>query len=135
MSDKVRVLLADDETHIRVLLKGILTSMKTEVTAEARNGVEALEKFREHRPHITLLDINMPIMDGFKTLQAIQAEAPGALVIMLSSLATMGVVQDCLEAGAYDFIRKDTPIPEIRVILKKAWDHYLSERNSQGGQP
>ncbi|MBF0611574.1 MAG: response regulator [Magnetococcales bacterium] len=135
MSDKVRVLVADDEAHIRSLLKGVLTAMKTEVVAEARNGVEALEKFRAHKPHITLLDINMPLMDGLKTLQAIQAESPGALVVMLSSLSTLGIVQDCLEAGAYDFIRKDTPITEIKAIIKKTWEYYMQESRAAGGKP
>lgn len=135
MSEKVRVLVADDEAHIRLLLKGILTSMKTEVAAEARNGVEALEKFRTCKPHITLLDINMPILDGMKTLRSILEEEPGAMVIMLSSLATMGVVQDCLDAGAYDFIRKDTSIPEIKTIIKKAWEHYLQENSLSRDAP
>lgn len=135
MSEKVRVLVADDEEHIRLLLKGILTSMKTEVAAEARNGMEALEKFRACKPHITLLDINMPVMDGMKALRAILKEEPAALVIMLSSLATMGIVQDCLDAGAYDFIRKDTSIPEIKLIIKKAWDHYVQENKSSGAAP
>ncbi|MEO5378145.1 MAG: response regulator [Magnetococcus sp. DMHC-6] len=126
MTEKVRVLVADDEAHIRQLIKGILIAMKTEVTAEAHNGLVALEKFRECQPHITLLDINMPVMDGLQTLRAIQKEKPGAMVIMLSSLATMGIVQDCLAAGAYDFIRKDTAIADIKAIIKNAWKHYLS---------
>lgn len=132
MSKKVRVLVADDEAHIRQLMKGVLLVMKAEVVAEAGNGIEALELFRAHKPDITLLDINMPRMDGLRTLQSIQEESPGAVVIMLSSLATLGIVQDCLDAGAYDFIRKDTPIAEIKGIIKKAWSHFLQAQASTG---
>ncbi|MEO5354543.1 MAG: response regulator transcription factor [Magnetococcus sp. XQGC-1] len=132
MSKKVRVLLADDEAHIRQLMKGVLLVMKAEIVAEAGNGIETLALFRTHKPDITLLDINMPRMDGLQTLKSIQEESPGAVVIMLSSLATLGVVQDCLDAGAYDFIRKDTPIAEIKVIIKKAWSHFLQSHAPAG---
>jgi two-component system chemotaxis response regulator CheY len=110
-----------------------LLAMKAEIVAEAKNGIETLELFRAYKPDITLLDINMPRMDGLQALKQIQAESPGAVVIMLSSLATLGVVQDCLEAGAYDFIRKDTPIAEIKVIIKKAWSHFLQAHTTAGG--
>ncbi|MBF0399157.1 MAG: response regulator [Magnetococcales bacterium] len=133
MSKKVRVLVADDEPHIRQLMKGVLLAMQAEIVAEAGNGMETLDLFRVHKPDITLLDINMPRMDGLQTLKAIQEENPGTLVIMLSSLATLGIVQDCLEAGAYDFIRKDTPIAEIKVIIQKAWSHFLQTHVITGG--
>lgn len=132
MSEKVRVLLADDEAHIRQLLKGVLTTMKADIVAEASHGIETVELFRLHKPDITLLDINMPRMDGLQALKAIQQESPGALVIMLSSLATVGVVQDCLDAGAYDFIRKDTPISEIKVTIKNAWGYFLQTHSASG---
>ncbi|MDH5525369.1 MAG: response regulator [Desulfobulbaceae bacterium] len=129
MSDnkKIRVLLADDEVHIRVLMKRVLESMGVEVVAEAKNGQEAVDLYREKRPHMTFLDINMPLKDGTKALKEIKAEFPEAFVIMLTSLSAMETVKECIAAGAANYIRKDTPLNELKLFVKESWDEY---RNS-----
>jgi len=118
---KVRVLLGEDESHIRLLMKTVLESMGCEIVGQAVNGAEAVEMHKKLNPEITLLDINMPVMDGLTALKAIKGEFPDSFVIMLSSLATMDVVRKCLEAGADNYLRKDTPIPEIKKMIKESW--------------
>ena len=67
---KPRVLLADDEMHLRMLMKTVITSMNCDVVGEAKNGAEAVERYKQTKPDITLLDINMPVK---KTLILIKA--------------------------------------------------------------
>lgn len=124
MGKKIQVLLADDELHIRMLMKKVMESMNLEVVAEAKNGQEAVQLYRQHKPHIVFMDINMPIMDGKEALKAIKKEFPDSFVIMLTSLSAMDVVKDCLEAGAANYIRKDTPLNELKLYVKESWNEY-----------
>ena len=124
---QITVLLADDEAHIRLLIKSLIESMTAEVVGEAKNGQEAVEKFLELRPHITLLDINMPIKDGMIALQEIMSESPRAFVVMMTSVSDLESVEKCLELGAAHYIRKDTPIEEMKLMLKEAWDEYRKQ--------
>jgi len=118
---KVRVLLADDESHIRTLMKTVFSSMGCEVVAEAKNGQEAVDLYSQHKPNMVLLDVNMPFKDGVQALQEIRAADPNAFVIMLTSVSTMETVEQCVVAGAVGYIRKDTPIAEIKKIVKETW--------------
>ena len=118
---KIRVGLADDEIHIRMLMKKVFTSMGCEIAGEAKNGTEAVELYRLEKPDIMLLDINMPMKTGDEALRDIVSEFPDAFVIMLTSLADVESVQKCLDAGAVNYIRKDTPIAELKEIIKETW--------------
>lgn len=118
---KVRVLIVDDEAHIRLLLKTILESMGGEVVAQASNGEEAVQKFIEHKPDIVMLDINMPRMDGRQALREIKAASPQTTVIMLTSLSSMDVVEECLGLGADSYLRKDTPIVDLKRNIRETW--------------
>lgn len=128
---KVRVLLVDDEMHIRELMKVALKDMNAEVVAEAGNGKEALELFRRHKPEVTILDVNMPVMGGVEALKAIKSEFPDAFVIMLTAVSSIKAVQEILELGAFGYIRKDTSLPEIKQNIKEAWVEYLKEKNKR----
>lgn len=121
---KITVLLADDEVHIRVLMKNVIESMNAEVIAEAKNGEEAVQLYRQKRPKMVFLDINMPIMDGVTALKEIKRDDPNAFVIMLTSLTVMETVKECLAAGAANYIRKDTPLNELRMYVRESWEMY-----------
>jgi len=121
---KITVLLADDEVHIRVLMKKVLESMNAEVIAEAKNGAEAVQLYRQKRPKMVFLDINMPMMDGITALKEIKRDDPNAFVIMLTSLTVMETVKECLSVGAANYIRKDTPLNELRMYVKESWEMY-----------
>ncbi|MBK8478872.1 MAG: response regulator [Opitutaceae bacterium] len=111
------VLIVDDEPHIRKYIGLILRKLGTPTILEAANGEEALAAFAQHQPDLVLMDVNMPIMDGIQALERISAEHPGALVVMLTSLATRNVVERCLELGAVNFVRKDTPKEAMTKVL------------------
>ena len=124
---KVRVMLVDDEDHIRLFMSKVLATMGAEVVAEAGNGMEALKLYDQHKPDITLMDINMPVMNGADALKKLMDKFPDAFVIMLTSLHTADVVQDCLTTGAANYIRKDLPLPEIKNQIKEAWREYIAQ--------
>ena len=127
---KLRVLISDDEPHIRMMLKGIVNTMNAKVIGEAKNGEETLQMFRHEHPHMTLLDINMPIKNGIEALKEIKSEDPEAFIIMMTSMADMETVQTCIDHGANSYILKNTPIMEMKQMIKDAWDDY--RRNVRG---
>lgn len=118
---KPRVVLADDEDHIRLLMKTMLTSKGYEVLGVGTNGEEAVTLYREKRPDLLLLDINMPFKTGEEALREIMRESPDALVIMLTSVSDLESVKKCLSLGARNFIRKDTPISEIEALIMETF--------------
>lgn len=124
-----RIVIADDEMHIRLLIKKALTSMNYIVVGEAANGNEAVDQFKKERPDIVLLDINMPFKSGEEALQEIIAESPDALAIMLTSVSDMESVENCIAAGAAGYIRKDTPLAEIKGMISEAW-----QAHCEGGE-
>ncbi|MFH1139743.1 MAG: response regulator transcription factor [Pseudomonadota bacterium] len=127
---KPRVLIADDEAHIRLLIKTVFKTMQAEIAAEAKNGQEAVDLYRKEKPDLLMLDINMPLKTGAEVLAEIRGEFPTAFVTMLTSVADMATVRQCLEAGASGYILKDTPLPEMKQLIKEAWEE---NRKAQRG--
>jgi len=120
------VLLADDEKHVRQLIRAVLSTLSCEVVGEATNGEEAVLLYKEKQPDIVLLDINMPIKDGLAALREIKVVNSNVVVIMLTSLSDMGTIQSALDLGASQYIRKDTPVAELRKLLVETWrDHVV----------
>jgi two-component system, chemotaxis family, chemotaxis protein CheY len=117
-----KILLVDDEPHIRVFVTLILKSMGKPSITEAANGEEALVAFKANRPDVVLLDVNMPHLDGIETLRKLKEMDPDCVVIMLTSLATRETVERALELGAVNYIRKDTPKEEIAKALSETID-------------
>jgi two-component system, chemotaxis family, chemotaxis protein CheY len=122
-----KILLVDDEPHIRKYLGLIARGLGTPVIIEAGNGVEALAKYQQESPQLVLLDVNMPGMDGLEILAALLAQDPDALVVMLTSLVNRQTVEECLKLGAASYIRKDTPKEAILAELSEVIRANLTE--------
>ena len=120
------VLIVDDEPHIRKYIGLILRKLGTPTILEAANGEEAVAAYRKHHPDLVLRDVNMPVMDGMQALERISLEHPDALVVMLTSLATRNIVERCLDLGAINFVRKDTPKETIAKVLSDTIAEFLS---------
>ena len=124
---KVRVLLADDESHVRLLIRSIVGSIGFEVAGEAADGKRAVELFDTTSPDLVLLDINMPVMDGIAALKALRAKSDTVAIIMLTSLASADVVEQSLEAGATYHLRKDLPVAELKEEIREAWLAHVAD--------
>jgi two-component system KDP operon response regulator KdpE len=117
-----RVLVVDDEPQIRRVMRMALTGQGYE-TIEARSGEEALERFRDQRPDLVLLDLNMPGMGGLETCRLLRSgsEVP---VIILTVRNTEEEKVEALDAGADDYVTKPFGMSEllarIRAALRRA---------------
>ncbi|MHB8124068.1 MAG: response regulator [Desulfitobacteriaceae bacterium] len=113
------ILVADDASFIRVLIRQILTRRGYTDIVEAENGLIAVELYKKNRPELSLLDIIMPEMDGLTALAEIMAYDEKAKVIICSALAQENMVQQALKAGALDFVIKPfRPEELLRVVIK-----------------
>ena len=100
------VLIADDSLFMRMWLKRELDSEYFTVIAEAKDGQEAIEKYKKFSPDIVLMDITMPNVTGIEALNEIIRFDLAAIVVMCSALGTKSLVKEALEIGAKDFIIK-----------------------------
>ncbi len=107
------VLIVDD-VPINLLLVGKMLARFNFKTVTAKNGVEALEAVREHNPALLVLDLMMPVMDGFEVIRRLRAEpeTAGIRIIVLSALNSNEDIVRAYDLGANDFITKP-------VILEK----------------
>ena len=109
-----KILIADDATFMRMMLKDILSHAGFINLIEAKNGREAIKLFKVEKPELILLDVTMPDMDGLRALEEIKEINPDVKIIMCSSMGQEEIVSECFEKGADDFIMK--PFKPERVV-------------------
>ncbi len=113
-TDPIRVVLADDHTVVR---KGIRDFLEEEgdiqVVAEATTGAEAVALTLEHRPHVAVLDIQMPVMTGIEAARQIKAQASGVQVLVLTAYDEDPYIFAMLQAGASGYVLKNAPSNEL----------------------
>jgi DNA-binding NarL/FixJ family response regulator len=130
---KIRVLVADDEGHIRNIIGRIVQALGAEVVAEAGDGEQAARLFELTRPDVVILDINMPSLTGDQALARILKVAPSTIAIMMTAQDTIDAVRHCLDIGARNYILKSNPAQEIHRLLGESWPDYVAEINA--GRP
>src|SRR5437667_12068877 len=101
----MRILIAEDETIIRLDLKQLLERAGFEVCAEARDGVEAVELARSEQPDLAVLDVKMPRLDGIEAARRILDERP-IPIVMLTAYGQDELVSRALEAGVFGYLVK-----------------------------
>lgn len=113
-----RILVVDDEPQLRRIIRTSLTSAGYEVD-DARTGEESLEKVREFRPDLVLLDMNMPGMGGLAACKAIRADTDIAIIMLTVRNSETDKV-NALDAGADDFVTKPFSTPELLARIRAA---------------
>ena len=101
----MKILIAEDETIIRVDLRAILERHDFTVCAEARDGLEAVELARATQPDIALLDVRMPRLDGIEAARRIYAERP-LPIVMLTAFRDRATVDKAIDAGVFGYLLK-----------------------------
>src|SRR2546423_2795208 len=101
----VRILVAEDETIIRLDLRELLERAGFEVCAEARDGLEAVELARSERPDVAVLDVKMPRLDGIEAARRILEEGP-IPIVMLTAYGQEELVSRAVEAGVFGYLVK-----------------------------
>jgi DNA-binding NarL/FixJ family response regulator len=116
----IRILVVDDHQLIRVgIATLVLPESDMQVVGEAANGREAIAKFRECSPDVTLMDIQMPEMSGFDALVAIRDEFPGARIIVLTTYAGDVQAQGAIKAGAQGYLLKNLLHKELLQTIRE----------------
>jgi YesN/AraC family two-component response regulator len=115
-----RVLIVDDSSMIRSFL-GVCIQQKTDwqVCGEAENGEIALQKVRELSPDIVLLDVQMPVMNGFEAARRIKHEFPSTQILMISQSDSVPFAKEAIAAGASAYVTKGEVSTALIPALRK----------------
>ncbi|HYH46152.1 MAG TPA: response regulator transcription factor [Thermoanaerobaculia bacterium] len=117
---RIRILTVDDHPLMREGTAAMIRSQADLLlVAEAADGAEALERFREHRPDVTLMDIRLPGRSGIDTLIAIRSEFPEARILMLTTFEGDVEIRRALQAGARGYLLKSMPPSEILAGIRE----------------
>jgi DNA-binding NarL/FixJ family response regulator len=117
----IQILIVDDHSVVRQGLRMFLSlDPELEIVGEASNGFEGLQLARELRPHVVLMDLLMPVMDGVVATAAIRRELPDVEVVALTSVLEDALVFGAIRAGAIGYLLKDTEAEELCRAIKAA---------------
>jgi len=116
---RIRILSVDDHPLLRAGVAGLIADEHDMLlVAEAENGRDAIEQFKRHRPDVTLMDLQMPEMDGLDSLEAIRAHDPTARVVVLTTYPGDAQVLRALKAGAYGYLLKSALRKELLSTIR-----------------
>jgi DNA-binding NarL/FixJ family response regulator len=116
----IRLLLADDHRMLREGLRRSMTEEGFDVVGEAENGEEAVRLVGELEPHVVLMDVSMPEMDGVEATRQIRASDSSTRIIMLTMHADAAVLADAIRAGASGYLVKDCSTDEVASAVRMA---------------
>ncbi|MCI5481587.1 MAG: response regulator [Lachnospiraceae bacterium] len=124
--ERQRVVIADDETIVRMDIREILEANGYEVVGEASDGIDAVELCRQQNPDLVLLDIKMPLMDGLSAAKQIHETNGNVAIVILTAYNDERFIDKAAEYGSVGYVVKPlnerSLIPAIKIALKRAAD-------------
>ncbi len=129
MSNEITIILADDHPIVRKGLREVIEEDKRlRVVAEVNNGREAVEAIEKFSPQVTILDIDMPVMNGFETAREIKRRKLKTEIIFLTMHRDEDLFNEAIDLGAKGFVLKDSALIDIIECVKAvaASEHYAS---------
>jgi len=117
---RIRVFSVDDHPLLNEGIAALINNQPDmQLVAQATSGSDAIRKFREHRPDVTLMDLRLPDMSGIDTMIAIRNEFPEARIVMLTTFDADVEIQLALEAGARGYMVKSMPPGELVEVIRQ----------------
>lgn len=117
-----RILIIDDASFMRVMLKNILESGGHHVVGEASNGLDGFELYTKLNPDLVTMDITMPVLDGIASTSMILRKDSSAKIIICSAMGQQSMVLEAIKAGAKDFVVKpfkpEVVLDSIKKVMK-----------------
>jgi len=130
MTRSLRVLLVEDHFLARMALRGIFNGRPDmTLVAEAANGIQAVDLYREHRPDVTIMDLGLPQLSGLEAIRRIRSLDPSARILVLTNFGGSEDAHRALEAGASAYLGKDTGGEELieAILAVNRNERYLQE--------
>lgn len=108
-----KILIVDDSSFMRTAMADMFKKLGHMVVAEAGNGVEAIEAYRQHQPELVTMDITMPIMNGIEAVKKIVEINPEAKIIMISAITQKNQIMQAILSGARHYIIKPLTVEKL----------------------
>ncbi|ATM01005.1 DNA-binding response regulator [Aeromonas sp. CA23] len=124
MENDISCLVVDDHPAIRFALKRILESNGVRVIAESDNGIDALKAVEEFTPDVIVLDIDIPMLDGFEVIKRLRRSYPDIKILVITASSSDSFSVRCFYAGANGFLRKTDSIDLLPNVIKQIQSGY-----------
>jgi DNA-binding NarL/FixJ family response regulator len=118
--DGIRVALCDDVEDLRALFREVLEEAGLEVVGEADNGADGVELAARLQPHVLVLDLEMPVMDGLEAIPLVLERAPRTAIVVLSGFSAGVMARRALDLGADSYLEKGAKIASIVDTVREA---------------
>lgn len=120
--EKKKILIVDDEEKIRKILIRLLEDEDYRVKS-AENGSKALILATSFRPHVVLMDQNMPGKNGIEIMRAIKEKSPDTIVIIITAFGEVSMAVEAIKIGAYDYLEKPFDNDRLLILIRRALEH------------